>query len=49
MIALSIHCIFEGIAVGLMNDLPSLINLVIAMLIHKFAEAISLTISMTKS
>ena len=49
MIALSVHAMFEGIALGLMKDLGSVINLVISILIHKFAESMSISIAMQKS
>ena len=49
MIALSVHSIFEGLALGLMKDLSSTINLVLSILIHKFAESMSICIAMTKS
>jgi len=49
MIALSVHAIFEGIALGLLGDLSSTINLIISILIHKFAEAMSISIAMQKS
>lgn len=49
MIALSVHSIFEGLALGLMKDLPSAINLILSILIHKFAESMSICIAMTKS
>jgi zinc transporter 1/2/3 len=49
MIALSVHSIFEGIALGLMTELSSAINLVISILIHKFAESMSISIAMSKS
>jgi zinc transporter 1/2/3 len=49
MIALSVHSIFEGIALGLMTDLNSAINLILSIFIHKFAESMSISIAMTKS
>ena len=49
MIALSVHAIFEGIALGLMKDLNSVINLILSILIHKFAESMSISIAMQKS
>ena len=49
MVALSVHAIFEGIALGLMKELKPLINLVISVSIHKFAEAMSISIAMQKS
>jgi len=49
MIALSIHAIFEGIAVGLMSNLSNTLNLIISIVIHKFAEAMSISIALNKS
>ncbi len=46
MIALSVHSIFEGIALGLMNDFGPFINLMVSILIHKFAESMSISIAM---
>lgn len=49
MIALSMHALFEGIAFGLMNNLPNAVNLMLSILIHKFAEAMSISIALQKS
>jgi zinc transporter 1/2/3 len=49
MIALSVHSIFEGIALGLMSEYKSFINLMISILVHKFAESMSICIALTKS
>jgi len=49
MMALSVHSIFEGIALGLQNELAPFINLMLSILLHKFAEAMSISIAMTKS
>jgi zinc transporter 1/2/3 len=49
MIALSVHSIFEGIALGLMNEMGPFINLMISILMHKFAESMSISIAMQKS
>jgi zinc transporter 1/2/3 len=49
MIALSVHSIFEGLALGLMTSMKPFINLMISILIHKFAEAMSISIAMQKS
>ena len=46
MIALSVHSIFEGIALGLMNEYGPFINLMISILVHKFAESMSISIAM---
>ena len=49
MIALSVHAIFEGIALGLLAGLSETINLVISIIIHKAAEAVSISLAMQKS
>jgi solute carrier family 39 (zinc transporter), member 1/2/3 len=49
MIALSMHALFEGIAFGLMKDFTSALQLMISILIHKFAEAMSISIALQKS
>lgn len=49
MIALSTHAIFEGIATGLASNLENLWTFVIAICLHKWAEAMSLGISMSKN
>ncbi|CDW89019.1 zip zinc transporter family protein [Stylonychia lemnae] len=49
MIAMSMHALFEGLAFGLMNNLPNAINLMLSILIHKFAEAMSVSIALQKS
>lgn len=49
MIALSVHSIFEGIALGLMNKMGPFVNLMVSILVHKFAEAMSISIAMQKS
>ena len=40
---------FEGIALGLMNDLSSVVNLIISIAIHKFAESMAISIALLKS
>jgi len=49
MIALSVHAIFEGIALGLLSGLSETLNLTLSIVIHKFAEAMSISIAMQKS
>ena len=46
MLALSIHAIFEGLALGLEQDLTTAIDLMIAILIHKGVAGLSLAISL---
>ena len=49
MIALSVHAIFEGIALGLLAGISETVNLVISIIIHKAAEAVSISLAMQKS
>ena len=49
MIALSVHSIFEGLALGLATDMQSTVNMVIAICIHKGAAGTSLGISLVKT
>ena len=49
MIALSVHSIFEGLAVGLATEMKDCVNMVIAIVIHKEAAGISLGISLVKT
>ena len=49
MIALSVHSVFEGLAVGLATDMKSCVNMVIAIAVHKEAAGISLGISLVKT
>lgn len=49
MIALSVHSIFEGLALGLEPNRSNLINIIIAILIHKGAAGSSLGISLVKT
>jgi zinc transporter 1/2/3 len=49
MLALGVHSLFEGIALGIMTNLNSAINLIISVLIHKFAESMSISIALNKS
>lgn len=46
MIALSVHAMFEGIALGIMTNFGSVMNLMISVLIHKAAEAMSISIAL---
>ena len=48
MIALSVHAIFEGLALGLSPEFKDTLNIVIAIAIHKGAAASSLGISLVK-
>lgn len=47
--ALGFHSIFEGIAMGLMDDLQAYINLMIGVVIHHFVASISLGTSLHKN
>ena len=49
MIALSVHSIFEGMALGLSKNETDVINMLIAILIHKGAAGSSLGISLVKT
>ena len=49
MLALSAHSVFEGIATGLVKDLGDLWTYIIAIGLHKWAAAMSLGISMSRS
>ena len=49
MLALTLHSIFEGIAVGLSDTKKELSEFVIAILLHKWAAAMSLGISISKN
>ena len=49
MVALSVHAIFEGIALGLLPGIRESMNLIISIVIHKFAEGMSISIAMQKS
>mmetsp|Transcript_39164 Transcript_39164/g.28298 ORF Transcript_39164/g.28298 Transcript_39164/m.28298 type:complete len:86 (+) Transcript_39164:869-1126(+) len=49
MIALSVHSIFEGLALGLEKNRSNVINIIIAICIHKAAAGSSLGISLVKT
>jgi solute carrier family 39 (zinc transporter), member 1/2/3 len=49
MIALSVHAIFEGIALGILPEMKETVNLMVSIVIHKCAEAMSICIAMQKS
>ena len=49
LIALSLHGLFEGIALGVMKTIRDLLFLLIAILAHKWAESLALGISFFKS
>ena len=49
MIALSVHSIFEGLALGLTSDFGNVVNMTIAILVHKGADSSSLGISLVKT
>jgi len=49
MIALSIHSIFEGLALGLEDSISGTVNMIIAICIHKGAASLSLGISLVKT
>lgn len=47
--ALSIHSIFEGIALGVTNNFSATLNIMIGLLFHKGPAAVSLGISFSKN
>ena len=49
MIALSVHSIFEGLAVGLTSDVSNAFSMVLAIAVHKGAASSSLGISLVKT
>lgn len=49
MIALSVHSIFEGLALGLQKDMNNVISMLVAILVHKGAASSSLGISLVKT
>ena len=49
MIALAFHAIFEGIALGLGSDFTKVAQLGLAICLHKWAESLSLGISLSKN
>ena len=49
MLALSVHSVFEGLALGLAKTETSCMNMVIAILAHKGTAALSLGISLVKA
>eukprot|EP00356_Strombidium_inclinatum_P012266 CAMPEP_0170502182 /NCGR_PEP_ID=MMETSP0208-20121228/40692_1 /TAXON_ID=197538 /ORGANISM="Strombidium inclinatum, Strain S3" /LENGTH=120 /DNA_ID=CAMNT_0010781103 /DNA_START=420 /DNA_END=779 /DNA_ORIENTATION=+ len=49
LIGLGVHSIFEGISVGLSNNLESTLMMAIAIVLHKGAAGMSLGISMVKT
>lgn len=49
LIALTMHAIFEGIALGLTKEMSATINIMLALMLHKPAAAMSLGVSITKN
>ena len=49
MIALSVHAAFEGLALGLQTQMIDVLNIVLAIGIHKGAAASALGISLVKN
>lgn len=47
--ALSMHALFEGIALGLTKETSATINIMLALILHKPAAALSLGVSITKN
>ena len=49
VLALSMHAVFEGIALGLTKDFSATLNIMLALLCHKVAASMSLGSSITKN
>ena len=49
MIAMGLHAIFEGLALGIMTNFASFIGFLIAIVFHKWAESIAVGISFLKN
>ena len=49
MIALSVHSVFEGLALGMAPTIKDVLNMLIAICVHKGAAASSLGISLVKT
>eukprot|EP00455_Lapot_gusevi_P024296 TRINITY_DN2522_c0_g1_i2.p1 TRINITY_DN2522_c0_g1~~TRINITY_DN2522_c0_g1_i2.p1 ORF type:complete len:140 (-),score=2.85 TRINITY_DN2522_c0_g1_i2:33-452(-) len=49
MIALSMHSVFEGIALGVQNSESHILTLFIAVTVHKWAESVALVTAFIKS
>ena len=49
VLALSMHAVFEGIALGLTKDFSATLNIMIGLLCHKVAASMSLGSSITKN
>ena len=49
VLALSMHAIFEGIALGLTKEFSATLNIMIALMCHKIPASISLGSSITKN
>ena len=49
LIALSMHAIFEGIALGLTRETNAMINLMLGLILHKPPAAISMGVSISKN
>ena len=49
MLALSVHSIFEGLALGISQTESAVIDMVIAICVHKSAASLSLGISLVKA
>jgi zinc transporter 1/2/3 len=49
ILALSIHSFFEGIALGLQKKMSELLYLIIAVVLHKWVEALSIVIFEVKT
>lgn len=48
LIALAVHAVFEGIALGLAQDNASLVNFILAIVFHKIATTLTLGMSLMR-
>jgi len=48
LLALTIHAVFNGFAIGLQTDYKGVLNLLVATLCHKWAASLTLGISFSK-
>ena len=49
LLALSVHSVFEGLAIGVSSTMENTIRLVVAVLIHKIIAALALGISFQRA
>lgn len=49
MVTLSLHSLFEGLAIGLQTDIPSFVQVLVAVLLHKVVIAFSMGLNLLQS